>query len=312
MSKQQLISVVVTNYNYGKYVSQAINSVFAQTYSNLELIIIDDGSTDNSVEIIEGAIRGHEGVRLIKQSNHGIVYTRNLGIEISKGRYLCFLDADDYWDEDYIENMHNIAIRSGADVVYPNWRMLWHDEKGKYLYTLIPDWEDFNVIDYQLQKMHVSSESLIKKSAIGKHAFKWKAVAEDWEFFTGLALDGRKFVFAKNCFINYRIKPSGRGNVRSETDDIREFVKILMHHKKEYKNTIDPHELVLAKFDEKRQHAVNLEDKIGGLESKIIELEGQLRAAKQKNIEFQESLSWRITMPLREINRWVHERSRKQ
>ena len=251
-----LISIVITCYNYEKYVEQAIESALGQTYDNIELIIINDGSTDGSKNIINKYI---SKARVINRENKGIVYTRNEALKLAKGKYLCFLDADDYWDENYIEEMYKLAIINNADVVYPNWRMMWHDKNGKYLNTTKPNWEEFDLEKYQLQQMHVSSESLIKKSAIGKHKFYWKKVAEDWEFFTRLALEGNKFVFAKNCFINYRIKLNSRGTVSNEIDNIREFVKILINHQKKYKNAIEPYELVIAKFDEKNQHARNLE-----------------------------------------------------
>lgn len=302
-SNAPLVSVIITNYNYAQYIKEAIDSVLNQTYNNIELIIIDDGSIDDSLTVIKKAIKEKSTVRLIAQKNHGIVYTRNLGLKEAKGKYICFLDADDYWDKEYLEEMYSLAVKSNADVVYPNWRMMWHDENGRYLRTTEPKWGDFDLVGYQLQKMHVSSESLIKKSAIGQHRFRWEKVAEDWDFFIGLALDGRKFEFARNCFINYRIKPASRGSASSETEDIQEFIKILVNYKKVYKNTIEPHDLVLLKFKEKNQYAINLEVQIRSFESKVNELRQQNDILRRQNADLQNSLSWKITQPLRSVRR---------
>ena len=96
--KAPLVSVYITNYNYGKYIKQSIKSVLKQTYQNFELIIIDDGSTDNSREIIE-IYEQHPKVKIIYQKNKGLNVTNNVALRVSQGRYIMRLDADDYLDE---------------------------------------------------------------------------------------------------------------------------------------------------------------------------------------------------------------------
>ncbi len=99
-----MISVILPLYNKALYVEKAIQSVFAQTYTDWELIIIDDGSTDNSVSVVEAML--HDGslknVHVIKQSNVGVSTTRNRGVALAQGEYVCFLDADDWWDEHFL------------------------------------------------------------------------------------------------------------------------------------------------------------------------------------------------------------------
>ncbi|WP_342648407.1 glycosyltransferase [Mucilaginibacter sp. CSA2-8R] len=87
-----LISVIITNYNHGKYLSTAINSVLSQSYLNFEVIVIDDGSTDDSRSVIER----YQSVKYIFQTNQGLSAARNKGIDIAAGEYLVFLDADDW------------------------------------------------------------------------------------------------------------------------------------------------------------------------------------------------------------------------
>ena len=90
-----LVSVVICNYNYAGYISEAIESVLDQTYTDFELIIVDDGSTDNSVEIINHY--SDPRIRKILQENCGQAAAFNTGITLSSGKYIAFLDSDDYW-----------------------------------------------------------------------------------------------------------------------------------------------------------------------------------------------------------------------
>lgn len=93
-----LVTVYVTNFNYANYIEQSIESVLAQTYKNYELIIIDDGSTDNSREIINRYIE-KTNIRIIFQENKGLIASNNIAVRAAQGKYVMRLDADDYLDE---------------------------------------------------------------------------------------------------------------------------------------------------------------------------------------------------------------------
>ena len=103
-----LFSVIIPLYNKSPYVAKAIGSVLSQRFSDYELIVIDDGSKDNSAEIARQAILGRENCRLIQQENAGVSVARNNGVAASVGNYLCFLDADDWWDPSFLEEMSNL------------------------------------------------------------------------------------------------------------------------------------------------------------------------------------------------------------
>ena len=93
-AKHPLISVIIPNHNYSKYLQESIESVLNQTYTNVELIIVDDGSTDDSINTIK---RFGDRVKLIEQSQAGVSAARNTGFRAAKGDLICFLDADDVW-----------------------------------------------------------------------------------------------------------------------------------------------------------------------------------------------------------------------
>lgn len=92
--KEPLVSVIIPNFNYAHYLTQAVDSVLAQTYLNLEIMVVDDGSTDDS----EATLRNYGSrVRWISQQNQGVAAARNLGVSQTTGEFVAFLDADDLW-----------------------------------------------------------------------------------------------------------------------------------------------------------------------------------------------------------------------
>lgn len=101
-------SVIIPLYNKAPYVAKAIGSVFAQTFTDYELIIVDDGSKDNSAEITNQTLEGHWNARFVQQENAGVSVARNNGVALSQGDYLCFLDADDWWEPTFLEEMSSL------------------------------------------------------------------------------------------------------------------------------------------------------------------------------------------------------------
>jgi glycosyltransferase involved in cell wall biosynthesis len=118
---ETLVTVYITNYNYSDYIEQAIESVLAQSYQNFELIIIDDGSTDASREIIRRYIE-HTQTRVIFQENKGLIASNNVAVHAANGQFIMRLDADDYLDENALLVMVN-TIQQSEDValVFPDY-----------------------------------------------------------------------------------------------------------------------------------------------------------------------------------------------
>jgi len=120
-TSNQLVTIYVTNFNYANYIEQSIESVLAQTYKNFELIIIDDGSTDNSREIINRYIE-KTNVRVIFQENKGLIASNNIAVRAAQGKYVMRLDADDYLDENALLVLVN-AIEKSNDIalIFPDY-----------------------------------------------------------------------------------------------------------------------------------------------------------------------------------------------
>jgi glycosyltransferase involved in cell wall biosynthesis len=117
-----MVSVIVPVYNAEKYVEECIKSILNQDYSNIELIIVNDGSTDNSYEICKMISEKDERIQLYDRNNCGVGRTRNFGIEKASGKYITFVDADDFLDKNMIRRMVDEAEENDAEVVVAGFR----------------------------------------------------------------------------------------------------------------------------------------------------------------------------------------------
>ena len=115
---EELITIIVPIYNVEQYLPKCIDSIINQTYQNLEIILVDDCSTDGTYKILEDYAKKDNRIKLIRnEKNLQNAETRNVGIRVATGKYLYFIDSDDWIDSDYIENMVEAAEKSEADVV---------------------------------------------------------------------------------------------------------------------------------------------------------------------------------------------------
>lgn len=114
---EQLVSVIVPVYKVEKYLRHCVDSIINQTYRNLEIILVDDGSTDNCGQICDEYAKTDNRIRVIHKSNGGLSAARNAGIKAMHGEYLMFVDSDDYITEDCIAYLYNLSVRFNADLV---------------------------------------------------------------------------------------------------------------------------------------------------------------------------------------------------
>ena len=111
-SKQPLISIIVCVYNTEKYIAKCLKSICAQTYANIEIIVVNDGSTDKTAMIINEWQEKDERIVLVQQENKGLAVARNVGLDISRGEYIGFVDADDYIEKDMFQILYDAILQS--------------------------------------------------------------------------------------------------------------------------------------------------------------------------------------------------------
>lgn len=133
-----MISVIVPVYNAEMYLEKCINSILKQTYTDFEIILIDDGSTDSSPQICDNFAKLNGRVKVVHQCNKGPSYSRNLGINISTGTYIAFVDADDWLHEEYLDRMFKNIKKNDSDLCICGYRHYY--SKHKYVDYLPSDY----------------------------------------------------------------------------------------------------------------------------------------------------------------------------
>lgn len=178
-----MISIIVTAYNIEKYIGICLESLINQTYKDFEIICIDDGSTDNTLNIIKEKAAKDNRIKYITQKNSGVSFSRNKGLELSNGEYILFLDGDDFVDVTLCEKTIKIAQDCNSDIVVYN--VASFDNKTKLI-------ERFNFFETKLWKNH--------KGPYSSHTYK-----DNKEFYNGNFSAANK-LYKKKFILNNNLK----------------------------------------------------------------------------------------------------------
>ena len=143
MENKYLISVIIPVYNTEKFLVKCLDSVINQTFKDLEIICINDGSPDNSLQILEEYKKKDERIKIIDQNNQGVSVARNNGIENANGEYIFFLDSDDYIDKNFFEIFYKNAKTNNSDLVILNSFWNLKDRVTKNYHSALPTWAMF-------------------------------------------------------------------------------------------------------------------------------------------------------------------------
>ncbi len=155
MNKTPAISVIIPVYNVEKYLRQCLDSVINQTFKDIEIIVINDCSTDNSLQIIEDFADKYNNIKVINnKKNEGLYKTRNIGLEIAAGQYIGFVDSDDYIEKNMYEIMYLKAKDTNADIISCNYFIIFCNTKGKETLKKI----DFS---HSIQLLEISKNKLV-------------------------------------------------------------------------------------------------------------------------------------------------------
>lgn len=193
------ISVIVPIYNVDNYINKCVNSIVSQTiYEKLEILLIDDGSTDNSGIICDEFAKKFTNINVIHQKNQGVSIARNTGLDNATGKYIAFVDADDYVDADFFEKMLILAEQNQSDIVVFDYFLEF--DSGKLLKkrktTEPKEWDNKNAIIDFLSGENIGVnlfDKLFNKKCIGEKRFNPQiAIGEDLYFIFLCLLDAKK------------------------------------------------------------------------------------------------------------------------
>ena len=133
------VSLIIPVYNVELYLKECLNSAVRQTLDDYEIICIDDGSTDHSGEILDSYALNHPNLKVIHQENRGLSGARNTGFEAAKGKYICFLDSDDFVEDSMLEELYQKAEKDNLEVLYFNTEAFYETDELQNEYKLYED-----------------------------------------------------------------------------------------------------------------------------------------------------------------------------
>ena len=323
---KDLISVVVTCYNHQDYIEQCLRSIFAQTYRNIELLVLDDGSSDHSAEIIEAVLADSPfPTRFESHENMGVVKTRNKALQQIQGTYFIFVDSDDFLDSDYIESFYTSMVQEEADIVYGD--LYDPDKKEVYLKS-----RPFDKLAF-LTENFISNCSLIRRS-VADGIYYDEALnrekLEDYDFLLNLIINqGAKPVYDAKTKLNYRVFDKESISKRNSTRYHYEmYLKILRKYVRQIPDDIyqalgqniftlegrldeliqhmdKVNDYVLELQEDQRQLHKNLDS----LKSRLRTIKEQRDEAIQEQFRIRRSISYRlgngVITPLKRLARLV-------
>lgn len=261
----ELISIIVPIYNVHKYLKKCVNSIINQTYTNLEIILVDDGSIDNCGIICDEYAKKDKRIKVIHKENGGLSDARNAGLEIANGKYVSFIDSDDYVSKNFIKKLYECCKKYNCDMAEANFikieKEIELEEKEKFESRVIDNKEMLERL-YILQdginiRTVVVWNKLYKRKIVDKCKFPKGKIHED-EFFTYKVLyeNNIKIAILDEILYYYRIRPGSITNQKfkiSKLDAIEaleeriEYFKV-KGEKKLYELTLNAYQLLLLRL----------------------------------------------------------------
>ncbi len=196
------ISVIVPVYNTAAYLEECLNSLCAQTFRDFELICVDDGSTDKSSQILEKFAKKYPFIRVLTQTNQGQGAARNAGKKAARGAWISFVDSDDWVEPNFLEHLHDIALKYDVDIV--------QCQLIKYI-GKVSAASRIQVVLEPLLNAKVSFSPVTKfyrRNLISDHDFIEGISYEDYPWVVTLLSRVRKMVFSDARLYHYRMNPN--------------------------------------------------------------------------------------------------------
>ena len=202
------ISIIVPIYKVENYIGQCIESILAQTYEDIELILVDDGSPDNCGKICDTYAEGDSRIKVIHKENSGLSDARNVGVANASGEYIIFLDGDDYWIEPrFLENLSLRIEKNHPDVLCFNFQKVWED-RSVAPYFSVADLDNVGGFDAVAHAVWTACawNKAVRRTLFLENDlhFMEGITSEDIDWCVRLALAAKTFDYINYCAVAYR------------------------------------------------------------------------------------------------------------
>lgn len=211
------ISVIIPAYNVAAYIGETLDSLLAQTYTDYEAVIVNDGSTDDTEQVI-ASYRELLGDRLVyvKQSNGGLANARNAGLRVARGRYIALLDADDLWAPEFLAKMLTLLESDPTlDLVFPNaWFWGSPNFSGREFQSVFPASEPVTFERVLRRECYIFGLALFKRELLETVGFydEELGASEDFDLWLRMLRHGCRFGFTREPLVKYRWRADSLSN----------------------------------------------------------------------------------------------------
>ncbi len=207
----KLISVIVPVYNVEKYVKKCVDSILNQDYENYEIIIVDDGSTDNSYNILTENYKDNDKVSIYQKENGGLSSARNFGLEKSKGEYVCFVDSDDIIAPFYLSHLCKMLEDENADIAIGKYQTFTNEisfnlEKEINIFTCSNNEAQMLLLENDYVNFVIACNKLYKKSLFDIVTFAEGKINEDEAIMYKLFYYSKKIVYSNQVIYGYYMR----------------------------------------------------------------------------------------------------------
>lgn len=228
--KDELITVIVPCYNVEKYISKCLDSIINQTYKNLEIILVDDSSTDNTLNIIKEYASKDERIKVIENdTNKGAAYSRNIALNQALGKYIGFIDSDDYIDLNFYELLLNNIKDNNSDIALCDIKIIYEKDNSIKLSKCYID-NEFNLINVINSGLVASSCNKLFKKEIFKYKYEEGKINEDIAVVIPM-LVSNKISYVDNVYYYYiqRKKSVQNSELSDRKFDVFDEVKLTLN-----------------------------------------------------------------------------------
>lgn len=244
--KMKLVSIIIPVYNGEKYLQKSIDSIITQTYKDLEIIIVDDGSTDRTAVICEQYKKIDGRVKVIHKENGGIISAKKAGLKLAHGEYVTFVDGDDWIEKNMIEEMVNIQEKTGSDIVITGCVMEFDNndhlivrsdinpgyyEKDELINKIYPKmlyyggFYRFGILQYAWSKLYKLNDTIRIMNTLDERVNN----GEDVLFVYPALLDANSIYLSDKCFYHYRIHGESITNRKQTKDYFEETARLYLN-----------------------------------------------------------------------------------
>ena len=328
--REPRVSVIVPCYNLGQFLGEALDSVFAQTWTDLEVVVVDDGSTDPATRSVLELLQ-RPNTRVVRSENRGLPAARNLGIRHSRGEYLCSLDADDLLAPTWIERAVGLLDADPGLAFVSHWLDTFGDEKWEWK----PGRCDLGML---LDTNTINGGAIVRRSVVeevGGFDESMRDGCEDWEFWIRVSERGHRGAIVPEVLYHYRRRPDSmsremhradrylaiyEGIVRKHPDSYGRYLPdLVLRRERLIADLTASVQNIEAELDtwlepalEERRREVararaRLAEVVAGeeLQRKAHEASARVEELERRVRALHDSWSWRITAPLRRVYEWV-------